>query len=47
MRVCRIDLHDRFLLTWYSSRVSSDPSWISGILGPTNIWQATLDLSRL
>jgi hypothetical protein len=44
--VAAID-RDRFLLTWYSSRVSADQPWILGILGPTNIWQATLDLSRL
>jgi len=44
--VAAID-RDRFLVTWYSSRVAADHSWIIGILGPTNIWQATLDLSRL
>jgi hypothetical protein len=44
--VAQVD-RDRFLLTWYSSRVSADPSWLIAILGPTNIWQATLDLSRL
>jgi hypothetical protein len=23
------------------------PSWIEGFAGPTNIWEATIDLSRL
>jgi hypothetical protein len=39
--------HHRFLLTWYSSRIAADQPWIIGILGPTDIWQATLDLSHL
>jgi hypothetical protein len=37
----------RFLATWYSSPVAEDPSWIEGFGGPTDIWKATLDLSRL
>jgi hypothetical protein len=37
----------RFLTTWYSSPVAEDPSWLVGFAGPTDIWQATLDLSRL
>lgn len=44
--VAPIDRH-RFLLTWYSSRIAADQPWIIGILGPTDIWQATLDLSHL
>ena len=39
--------HHRFLLTWYSSRIAADQPWIIGILRPTDIWQATLDLSHL
>ena len=38
---------DRFLVTWYSSRVAADQPWLVGVLGPTDIWQATLDLSQL
>jgi hypothetical protein len=38
---------DRFLLTWYSSPVAADPPWILAAFGPTDIWQATLDLSQL
>jgi hypothetical protein len=38
---------DRYLITWYSSRVDRDRSWLLGILGATDIWQATLDLSKL
>jgi hypothetical protein len=37
----------RFLTTWYSSPVAEDPSWLVGFAGPTDIWQATLSLSRL
>jgi hypothetical protein len=37
----------RFLTTWYSSPVDEDPSWIVGFSGRTDIWKATLDLSRL
>jgi hypothetical protein len=38
---------DRVLVTWYSSPVAADDSWIVGALGPTDIWQATIDLSQL
>ena len=38
---------DRVLVTWYSSPIAADDSWIVGVLGPTDIWQATLDLSQL
>jgi hypothetical protein len=37
----------RFLTTWYSSPPAEDPSWLVGFGGPTDIWKATLDLSRL
>jgi hypothetical protein len=37
----------RFLATWYSSPVVEDPSWLVGFAGPTDIWRATFDLSRL
>jgi hypothetical protein len=36
-----------FLTTWYSSPLAGDPSWITGFAGQTDIWEATLDLSRL
>ncbi len=36
----------RFLVSWYSSPLAGDPSWIVGFAGPTNIWEATIDLSR-
>jgi hypothetical protein len=38
---------DRYLVTWYSSALAADGSWIFAALGPTDIWQATLDLSQL
>jgi hypothetical protein len=37
----------RFLTTWYSSPPAEDASWITGFFGPTDIWKAKLDLSRL
>jgi len=37
----------RFLVTWYSSPLAGDPSWIEGFVGQTDIWQATLNLSKL
>jgi hypothetical protein len=37
----------RFLVTWYSSPPAGDPSWLEGFQGQTDIWQATLDLSKL
>jgi hypothetical protein len=37
----------RFLVTWYSSPPADDESWISGFGGRTDIWKATLDLSKL
>lgn len=37
----------RFLVTWYSSPLKGDPSWLVGFAGPTNIWKATIDLARL
>lgn len=38
---------DRVLVTWYSTPLANDQPWVVGIFGPTDIWQATLDLSRL
>ncbi|MBV9915359.1 MAG: hypothetical protein JO153_02565 [Solirubrobacterales bacterium] len=37
----------RFLVTWYSSPLTGDPSWLTGFGGRTDIWQATIDLARL
>jgi hypothetical protein len=37
----------RFLATWYSSPQAGDPSWFEGFAGRTDIWKATIDLSRL
>lgn len=37
----------KFLVSWYSSDVPDDPNWLYGMLGLTDIWTATLDLSRL
>jgi hypothetical protein len=37
----------RFMVSWYSSPLKGDPSWLVGFAGPTNIWKATIDLSHL
>ena len=37
----------RFLVSYYSSNLIEDPPWARAIFGPTDIWQATIDLSRL
>jgi hypothetical protein len=38
---------DRVLVTWYSSEIAADKPWVNAIFGPTDIWQAVLDLSQL
>jgi hypothetical protein len=38
---------DRYLVTWYSSLVATDKPWLLAAFGPTDIWQATMDLSQL
>lgn len=35
------------LITWYSSDVGDDPPWTWGMLGLTDIWQGTIDLSKV
>lgn len=37
----------KMLTTWYSSDVPDDPSWIYGMVGLTDIWQGTIDLSKV
>jgi hypothetical protein len=44
--IARID-DNRYLVTWYSSILAQDGPWARAILGPTDIWQATIDLSLL
>ncbi|MDB4955760.1 MAG: hypothetical protein JWO36_3329 [Myxococcales bacterium] len=39
--------NDRVLVTWYSSVLAQDGPWARALLGPTDIWQAQLDLSAL
>jgi hypothetical protein len=36
-----------FLVTYYSSHLADDPPWARAILEASDIWQATIDLSRL
>ncbi len=38
---------DRFLVTYYSSNLHEDGPWARAMFGPTDIWQATIDLSQL
>jgi hypothetical protein len=38
---------DQFLVSWYSTNVQTDPPWLSGMLGPTDIWLTWLDLSKI
>ena len=38
---------DRMLATWYSSNLLLDESWFRGILDASDIWQATIDLTKL
>ncbi len=37
----------RFVITWYSGELARNDTWGVGILRPTDIWKATLDLSKL
>ena len=37
----------KFLVSYYSSNLKEDPPWARAILGPTDIWQATIDLANL
>ena len=38
---------NRVLVTWYSGDLDKDESWIFGILDVTDIWQGTIDFSKL
>jgi hypothetical protein len=38
---------DQFLISWYSSVISDDPDWLTGIFARSDIWAAWLDLSWL
>ena len=44
--VARVDAR-RVLVTWYSSPPTDDINWVLGLIGQTDIWQATIDLGRL
>src|SRR5262249_3863591 len=35
------------LLTWYSGNIMLDERWVTGIFDITDIWQGTLDFSKL
>jgi hypothetical protein len=37
----------RFVVTYYSSNLNEDGPWARAIFGPTDIWQATIDLDQL
>ena len=38
---------DRFLVSYYSSNLHLDGPWARAVFGPTDIWQATIDLGAL
>jgi len=42
--VAPIDDAGRFLVTYYSSNIKDDSPWARAIFGPTDIWQATIDV---
>jgi len=41
-----VDDH-RFLVTWYSSNLLDDETWITALLNASDIWKATLNLAAL
>lgn len=45
--VAPIDDGGKFLVTYYSTNLHQDGPWARAILGPTDIWQATIDLNNL
>jgi hypothetical protein len=44
--VVDLDRH-QVLVTWYSSEIAQDAPWLLAVLEPSDIWRATLDMSRL
>jgi hypothetical protein len=38
---------NRFVVTWYSSPLAEDGPWARAIFEATDIWQGTIDLSKL
>lgn len=38
---------DQYLVSWYSSEVTDDLDWLTGIVSPSQIWLAWLDFSKL
>lgn len=38
---------DHVLLSWYSGNLDKDEAWIFGLLDITDVWQATVDFSKL
>jgi hypothetical protein len=38
---------DHVLVTWYSGNLDKDESWIFGLLDVTDIWQGTIDFTKL
>ena len=44
--VATID-ENKVLLTWYSGDLAVDETWLPGMFSATDIWQATIDLSKL
>lgn len=38
---------NRTLVTWYSGNLEKDEGWVFGMLDITDVWQATIDFSKL
>jgi hypothetical protein len=38
---------DQYLVSWYSTDVTTDPPWLTGMLSASDIWLAWLDFSKL
>jgi len=38
---------DRKVVTWYSSELRRDEQWVIAVFQPSDIWQATIDFSKL
>ncbi len=45
--VVRLADPQRFLLSWYSGDLASDPPWPASMLSNTDVWTATLDVSLM
>lgn len=45
--VVRLDDPNRYLISWYSGAIASDPPWPASMLSETDVWTATFDASLM